>query len=111
MLKRYEDEKKMRVIELEKKAKEKREIEKQKKKPGVGSKPQANDYYQWKKVDYDGKISIDCMKNSTPHSECLSPNFFKTFNLVSLKLFEFIFPFVLNLKLIFFIFIGSVTNK
>jgi hypothetical protein len=86
VLKMCEDEKKRRDIELEKKAKERREIEKQKKNPGVGSKPQANDYYQWKKVDYDGKISIDCMKDST-HSECLSPNFFKTFNLVSLKRF------------------------
>lgn len=80
-----EDKKKSREIELEKKElekkkerkeKERREIEKQKKK----------NYYQWKKVDYEGKISIDCMKDST-HSECLSPNFFKTFNLVSLKCF------------------------
>lgn len=81
MLKMLQDEKKSRVIELEKKElekkeKERKEIEKQKKK----------NYYQWKKVDYDGKISIDCMKDST-HSECLSPNFFKTFNLVSLKCF------------------------
>lgn len=87
MLKLCEDERKRRDIELEKKAKERREIEKQKKNPGVGSKPQASDYYQWKKVDYDGKISIDRIKDSTPHSECLSPNFFKTFNLVSLKRF------------------------
>ena len=99
MFKILADEEKKRAMELEKKAKEKREIEKQKNPPVIGSKPKVDDYYQWKKVDYEGKMSIDCMKEST-NRECSSPNFkFEAF----LNLY---FP-----KLIFFIFIGSVTSK